>query len=862
GADATIDCPATPVFTAPTATDNCAPAPTVVEVSDVTNPGACAGTYTRTKTWKAVDACGNESGTVSQTITVHDVTKPSITCPANLTVQCASDVPAADISAVTASDSCGTVTVTHEGDVISGQTCPNKYTITRTYKATDACGNFETCTQTITVNDTTAPTISAAGADATIDCPATPVFTAPTATDNCAPAPTVVEVSDVTNPGACAGTYTRTKTWKAVDACGNESGTVSQTITVQDVTKPVITLNGSPAVTVECHTSYTDAGATASDTCAGTVLVTTSGSVNVNMVGTYTLTYGATDPCGNSANLVTRTVDVVDTTKPVITLNGAADVTLECHTSYTDAGATASDSCAGSLTATAVSTVDINTVGDYTVTFNVTDPSGNAADTVVRAVHVRDTIKPVISRNGSAVVTVECHTSYTDAGATASDTCAGAVPVTTSGSVNVNLPGSYTITYNATDPSGNHADTISRTVNVVDTTSPSIVCPPAQVAEATSPSGAQVNYPAPSVSDTCDANPTVVCTPPSGSTFPVGTTTVNCTATDASGNTAPCSFQVIVTSAQPPTLICPPDMQMACGQSTDPAHTGTASASATTCSGTVSISYSDAATPANCTGKAGIDRTWTAEDACGKKTNGVQHITFVDTTAPVLNGCTNQTVIAACNAPVNYVRPTATDTCSGTVTVTCSPESGTLMGPGAHTITVTATDACGNTTNRTFTVMVLSPLQVVFDSPLEDDNLANNTTPDGADATGTPEIVNQFTSGQTIPHKVKLLDCAGNDVTDSVAPLVKVTIDVTERTGGYYSSSILNNVPESYTGVGDPGSRLVLVDHHFQYNLKTTGYDAGTIKSNAKFFQSVVRVEYLANPGVTVGQENVILESK
>ena len=109
---------------------------------------------------------------------------------------------------------------------------------------------------------------------------------------------------------------------------------------------------------------------------------------------------------------------------------------------------------------------------------------------------------------------------------------------------------------------------------------------------------------------------------------------------------------------------------------------------------------------------------------------------------------------------------------------------------------------------------------------------------------------------------MKLLDCSGNDVTDTVASLVKVTIDVTERTGSYYSSTVLNNVPESYTGVGDGGSRMVLVDHHFRYNLKTTGYETGTMKSAAKFFQSVVRVEYLANPGVAVGQENVILESR
>src|SRR5436309_10970862 len=83
----------------------------------------------------------------------------------------------------------------------------------------DACNNSSgTVSQTITVRDNTPPTISAAGANATINCPATPVFTPPTATDTCDPSPAIVVVSDVTTPGTCAGTYSETKTWKAVDA--------------------------------------------------------------------------------------------------------------------------------------------------------------------------------------------------------------------------------------------------------------------------------------------------------------------------------------------------------------------------------------------------------------------------------------------------------------------------------------------------------------------------------------------------------------------------------------------------------------------------------------------------------------------
>ena len=134
--------------------------------------------------------------------------------------------------------------------------------------------------------------------------------------------------------------------------------------------------------------------------------------MDVNTVGSYTVTYNVTDPNGNAATAVVRAVHVIDTTKPVITLLGSTPVTVECHTGYSDAGASAADSCAGDLSAQilAASTVDVNTVGSYTVTYNVTDPNGNAATAVVRAVHVIDTTKPVITLLGSTPVTVECHT--------------------------------------------------------------------------------------------------------------------------------------------------------------------------------------------------------------------------------------------------------------------------------------------------------------------------------------------------------------------------------------------------------------------------------------------------------------------
>src|SRR4029077_14956740 len=106
--------------------------------------------------------------------------------------------------------------------------------------------------------------------------------------------------------------------------------------------------------------AFIDPGATASDTCAGSLAVTTNSNVNPNLPGSYTITYTATDPSGNSTTN-TRTVVIRDTIAPVITVLGANPLTNECHTAFIDPGATAADTCAGSLTVTTNNPVDANT---------------------------------------------------------------------------------------------------------------------------------------------------------------------------------------------------------------------------------------------------------------------------------------------------------------------------------------------------------------------------------------------------------------------------------------------------------------------------------------------------------------------
>ncbi|MDG1793574.1 MAG: DUF5011 domain-containing protein [Flavobacteriaceae bacterium] len=269
---------------------------------------------------------------------------------------------------------------------------------------------------------------------------------------------------------------------------GEDAGSWNSELTLlpPDTTIPVITLEGEPSVTVEVGTSYTDAGATASDNIDGDITsnIITVNTVDTTIVASYTVTYNVSDASGNAATEVTRTVNVVDTTIPVITLTGTAIVTIEVGTAYVDGGATATDNYDDDTTLTAsivtdVSTVDTQTVGSYTVSYNVSDASGNAATEVTRTVNVVDTTIPVITLEGEPSVTVEVGTAYVDGGATATDnydddTILTASIVTDVSTVDTQTVGSYTVTYNVSDASGNAATEVTRTVIVEDSSLSSI----------------------------------------------------------------------------------------------------------------------------------------------------------------------------------------------------------------------------------------------------------------------------------------------------------------------------------------------------------------------------------------------------
>jgi hypothetical protein len=241
-----------------------------------------------------------------------------------------------------------------------------------------------------------------------------------------------------------------------------------------DNTKPVIILNGSGNIDVVKWYSYTDLWATCSDNYDSSCNVVNSWSVDTNTLGIYTITYNATDTAGNKADEITRTISVISWNTPVITLIGTGTVNHEVKTIYTDSWTTANDTEDGDLTANIIASgsVDTNTLGIYTITYDAIDSSWNQAIQVSRTINVIDTTKPIITLNGNSTQNIIIWNTYSDLWATCSDNYDSSCSVVSSGSVDTNTLGSYIITYNATDNSGNNANEITRTINVINDNSP------------------------------------------------------------------------------------------------------------------------------------------------------------------------------------------------------------------------------------------------------------------------------------------------------------------------------------------------------------------------------------------------------
>ncbi len=315
--------------------------------------------------------------------------------------------------------------------------------------------------------DTTAPVITLNG-DSALTHSAGSVYADAGATANDATDGSV----DVTMTGAVDSNVVKnyTLTYTATDAAGNTSNK-TRTVNVIDDVAPILEVIGDNPLVHNAGDTYTDEGASVSDNVdeASSITITTAGEVNADVVGSYTLTYTATDTAGNEATPVERTVNVVDVTAPVITLSGDAVIEHNYGDLYTDLGATADDAVDGSVDVTIdTDNLLINKIGSYGVTFTAVDAAGNEA-TLERIVNVVDNEGPVITLTGGNTITLGQGRIYKELGATALDVHDNEVidiPTPFEGTVDNTTIGQYQLTYTATDLAGNK-ETLVRTVDVV-----------------------------------------------------------------------------------------------------------------------------------------------------------------------------------------------------------------------------------------------------------------------------------------------------------------------------------------------------------------------------------------------------------
>ena len=773
------------------------------------------GTYT--VTYNVSDTSGNAADSVTRTVNVVDTTAPVITL--------LGDNPMTIEVGTTFTDPGATASDAGDGDltssiVVSGSVDTSTIgTYTLTYDVSDTSGNpADSVTRTVNVVDTTVPVITLLGdTTVTIEVGATYTDSGATAADNY-DGDLTSSIAIVNNVDtSTVGTYT--VTYNVSDTSGNAAVPVTRTVNVVDTTVPVITLLGDTTVTIEVGATYTDSGATAADNYDGdlTSSIAIVNNVDTSTVGTYTVTYNVSDTTGNAADSVTRTVNVVDTTVPVITLLGDTTVTIEVGATYTDSGATAADNYDGDLTSSIaiVNNVDTSTVGTYTVTYNVSDTSGNAADSVTRTVNVVDTTAPVITLLGDNPMTIEVGTTFTDPGATASDAGDGDLTssIVVSGSVDTSTIGTYTLTYDVSDTSGNAADSVTRTVNVVDTTAPVITLLGDNLM--TIEVGTTFTDPGAVATDNYDGDLTSsIAIVNNVDTSTVGTYTVTYNVSDTSGNAAvpvTRTVNVVDTTAPVITLLGDNLMTIEVGTTfTDPGAVATDNYDGDLTSSIVVSGSVDTSTIGTYT------LTYDVSDTSGNPADSVTRtVNVVDTTAPVITLLGDTTVTIEVGATYTDSGATAADNYDGDLTssiaIVNNVDTSTV---GTYTVTYNVSDTSGNaavpvtrtvnvvdTTAPVITLLGDNPMTIEVGTTFTDPGATASDAGDG-DLTSSIAIVNNVDTSTVGTYTVtyNVSDTSGNaavpvtrtvNVVDTTVPVITLLGDttVTIEVGATYTDS-------------------------------------------------------------------------
>ncbi|HEV8386395.1 MAG TPA: HYR domain-containing protein [Nitrososphaera sp.] len=342
-------------------------------------------------------------------------------------------------------------------------------------------------------------------------------------------------------------------------------------------------------------------------------------------------------------------------------------------------------------------------LGTTTVNCSVTD-SGGLGDGDSFTVTVEDTTAPTLTLSADITEEATGPSGATVAfSATAADLVDGDVSVDcTPVSGSVFSLGTTLVSCSASDVAGNDAQGMFNVI-VQDTTAPTLALPADMTEEATGPGGAAVAFSA-SASDLVDGTVPVDCTPASGSTFSLGSTTVNCSAEDAAGNSAGGSFSVTVQDTTPPELTLSGDItEEATGPSGAVVNFVTSATDIV--DGPVSVDCNPISGTTFSLGTTVVECS--ATDAAGNTAEGSFSVTVEDTTPPSLDLPSGITMPAGgiSGAIVTY-SASATDLVDGTVPVECVPASGSNFPIGATTVNCSAEDNAGNIAEGSFAVSI------------------------------------------------------------------------------------------------------------------------------------------------------------
>lgn len=721
-ADVREECDSVTPHVKVTAEDNCDRRPKVVYQEQIHKQ--TENDYTIERTWTATDDCGVSSSGV-QRVSVYDETAPILLgVPKDLTT---SHHLLPKPAKVQATDNCdGNLKISFDQRKIKGD-CAYRYTLVRTWTVADVSGNEVSASQTITVEDNTAPVFTKLPADRVDEVQNKSVAEVVGAHDSNpkTSTPTAVDYSVQKINEVNANEYHELRTWSTKDVCGNEAS-YTQTVQVIDTVPP--TLVGVPSdIVVECDAVPNPADVTHEvdhATDESTIVTFTEEKTPGECDGKYviTRTWQATDAAGNTDTGV-QVVTVVDTQYPTWGDLPAESVTYEADEVLDAPTLTAFDNCAVQTSDTGAEygevTVELEetredgrNVNEYTLKrhYRVTDSCGHLEE-FVQIATVTDTKPPVYQSRLPAAEIVECSGIPEPSKLSARDSTETTVTIDYGENQgDNNCENDFTIIrrWTATDLSGNPTEHVQM-LDVRDTTPPQLFRLPKPVTVECD------NVPKPipgSATDACDKDVVVSMNEQrvNGKDENQYKLIRTYTATDNCGNEDVDSTTVTVVDTTAPQIVDgPEDETFECDEERE-VHTVHA---VDNCDKDVQIEFVEDVSPGkDCDQSFKLERIWTATDSSGNQDMHHQYVTVQDTTPPSIHGTRGlEVVVAECDDIPAFAKLTAEDNCDKDVDVTVREQrlrtSESTSTDYFLLRTYSATDDCGNGNTFISTVHVV-----------------------------------------------------------------------------------------------------------------------------------------------------------